>query len=92
MKVFLSGATGFLGRALTLALRGQGHEVLAWVRSPEGARAALGDQAELVPMAAGAEGERVLRAALERCDAIVNLAGEPILSRWTPARRSARSR
>jgi len=89
MKVFLSGATGFLGRALTLALRGQGHEVVAWVRSQEGARVALGDQAELVPMADGAAGERLLRSALGRCDAIVNLAGEPILSRWTGARRAA---
>ncbi len=86
MKVFLTGATGFLGRALTLALRRQGHEVRAWVRSPERARQALGDQAELVPMEAGDER---LPAALEGCDALVNLAGEPVLSRWTDARRRA---
>lgn len=85
MKVFLTGATGFLGRALTLALRRDGHTVLAWVRSPERARALLGDQAELVSMASGEVG---LRVALEGCDAVVNLAGEPVLSRWTAQRRA----
>lgn len=87
MKVFLSGATGFLGRSLARALREQGHEVVAWVRSVERARAALGERVELVPLAG--EGEGALRAALERCDALVNLAGEPVLSRWTAARRRA---
>jgi uncharacterized protein (TIGR01777 family) len=89
MKVFLTGATGFLGRALTLALRRDGHTVVAWVRSLEGARAALGDQAELVQAADGARGDADLAAALARCDAVVNLAGEPILARWTDARRAA---
>lgn len=85
MKVFLTGATGFLGRALTLALRREGHEVRAWVRSVERARAQLGDQAELVAMEAS---EASLRAALADCDAVVNLAGEPILSRWSEKRRA----
>ncbi len=85
MRVFLTGATGFLGRALTLALRREGHAVAAWVRSEERARALLGDQAELVPVAGD---QSVLRAALEGCDAIVNLAGEPVLSRWSARRRA----
>lgn len=86
MRVFLTGATGFLGRALTLALRRDGHGVVAWVRSEARARALLGDQAELVPMLPD---DAALKAALEGCDAVVNLAGEPILSRWNDARRQA---
>jgi len=86
MRVFLTGGTGFLGRALTLALRREGHEVVAWVRSEARARARLGDQAELLPLEAG---DAALAAALEGCDAVVHLAGEPVLSRWTSARRAA---
>jgi uncharacterized protein len=90
MKVFLTGATGFLGRALTLALRREGHTVVAWVRSVERARVLLGDQAELVAMGSDdASLDAGLRAALTGCDAVVNLAGEPVLARWTAARRAA---
>lgn len=84
MRIFLTGATGFLGRALVLALRGRGHQVVAWVRSPERARSLLGDQAEVVPAR-----RETLEADLEGCDAVVNLAGEPVLSRWTARRRAA---
>ena len=86
MRVFLSGATGFLGRALLLALRSGGHTVVAWVRDPARARALLGTEAELL---AFEPGDANLAPALARCDAVVNLAGEPILSRWTAARRAA---
>jgi uncharacterized protein (TIGR01777 family) len=86
MRVFLTGATGFLGRALGARLRREGHAVVAWVRAAGRARSVLGDGVELVDVAAGEAG---LRAALARCDAVVNLAGEPVLSRWTEQRRAA---
>ena len=86
MRVFLTGATGFLGRALVPRLRREGHDILAWVRSPSRARAGLGAGIELVEADGGESG---LRGALARCDAIVNLAGEPVLSRWTERRRVA---
>jgi len=86
MRIFLTGATGFLGRALLLALRREGHSVVAWVRSLPRARARIGDQAELLAIE---EGEEALRSALAGCDAVVHLAGEPILSRWTEARKRA---
>jgi len=35
MRVFVTGATGFIGRALTARLRADGHTVVAWVRSME---------------------------------------------------------
>jgi uncharacterized protein (TIGR01777 family) len=82
MRIFLTGATGFLGRALVLALRGRGHEVVAWVRSLERARSLLGDETERVLAR-----PETLSADLEGCDAVVHLAGEPVLSRWTSGRR-----
>jgi hypothetical protein len=86
MRVLLTGATGFLGRALSAELRRQGHEVLACVRDPARARALLGEQVELVGIHGG---EPALRAAAERCDSVVNLAGEPVLARWTDRHRAA---
>ena len=38
MRVFLAGATGVIGRALTPLLVGEGHEVTGMTRSPERAR------------------------------------------------------
>jgi hypothetical protein len=87
MRVFLTGATGFIGRALVPRLLRDGHHVVAWVRSDSSARSRLGAEVELVPMDGG---DRRVIAALERCDAVVNLAGEPLIgARWTTARRAA---
>ena len=85
MRIFLTGATGFIGRALVLRLRRDGHEIVAWVRSESG-RALLGAEVELVPVSAG---DVELTRALERSDAIVNLAGSPVIGRWTATTRRA---
>jgi uncharacterized protein len=85
MRVFLTGATGFLGSALVARLRGEGYTISAWVRSIERARSRLGADVELVPVAAGFD---AMTAAVSRSDAIINLAGEPLIGkRWTTARR-----
>ena len=50
------------------------------------ARSLVGAEVEMVHADAGLDG---LVAAIERCDAVVNLAGEPLLGgRWTAARRA----
>ena len=86
MRVFVTGATGFIGRALVPRLQRDGHAVVAWVRSPARARGLLGADVELVPADTAPDG---LVAAIERCDAVVNLAGEPLMGgRWTAARRT----
>lgn len=87
MRVLITGATGFIGRALVPLLRHEGHQLMVWVRSEERARSLLGAEVEIVAQSSGVS---ALRKALERSDAVVNLAGEPIMGgRWTDARRRA---
>lgn len=87
MRILIAGATGFIGRALIPLLHRHGHTVIAWVRSDTAARSMLGADVERVPADAGFD---ALVAAIERCGAVVNLAGEPVLGRrWTAARRAA---
>ena len=86
MRVFMTGATGFVGRALIPRLQRDGHAVVAWVRSRARAPGLLGAQVELVDADTAPDG---LVGAIERSDAVVNLAGERLMGgRWTAARRS----
>jgi uncharacterized protein (TIGR01777 family) len=86
MRVCVTGATGFIGRALIPVLRREGHTVVAWVRSGARARNLLGAEIEIVE---AGEGIEALSRVVARCDAVINLAGEPILGgRWTRARRA----
>lgn len=86
-RVLVTGATGFVGQALCLRLTRDGWRVLAWARSPERARARLGEDVEIVPVR---EGDAELRTALAGADAVVNLAGENLFGgRWTAARKRA---
>jgi uncharacterized protein (TIGR01777 family) len=85
MRVLVTGATGFIGRALVPVLQREGHAVVAWARSESRARARLGADIETVDAVSSLD---QLARTLEQCDAVVNLAGEPILGgRWTAARQ-----
>jgi len=87
MRVFMTGATGFIGRALIPLLQREKHTVVVWARSSTRARSLLGAGVDIVPAGGGVE---PLAAELGRCDAVVNLAGEPLLGgRWTARRRAA---
>lgn len=88
MHVFLTGATGLIGRSLARSLLDDGHAVTALTRDaaaaarslPAGARAVEGDPARPGPW----------QEALARADACVHLAGEPVAAgRWTAARKAA---
>jgi len=67
MRVCVTGATGFIGRALIPVLRREGHTVVAWVRSEARARSLLGAEVETADAGGGLEG---LIRVLERCDAM----------------------
>ena len=86
VRVFVTGATGFIGRALVPRLQRNGHSVVAWARSDTRAMASLGADVDVVSVAAGQD---ALVAALSDCEAVINLAGEPLLgARWTETRRA----
>jgi hypothetical protein len=83
MRVLVTGATGFVGRALVARLAEQGHEPIAWTRSLEPARALLGSKVEIVESSGGLF---ALETVVAGVDGVVNLAGETIGGvRWTPA-------
>jgi uncharacterized protein (TIGR01777 family) len=84
MRVFMTGATGMIGRDLALRLQCEGHEVIAWVRDVAAARQVLGAGPELLPVA---ESDARLAEVLSRADAVINLAGAPVAQRWTARHR-----
>lgn len=86
MEVLVSGGSGLIGTALRKVLGKDGHHPIQLTRSP-GKRS--GDAVGWDP----ASGE-IDAASIEGVDAVVHLAGEPLLGRWTEAkkRRIRRSR
>jgi nucleoside-diphosphate-sugar epimerase len=73
MRVFMTGATGFIGRHLCTRLVERGHHVIALVRSPQRARALLPSSVQTI------EGDMTLfaqaRPELPECDVVIHLAG-----------------
>jgi nucleoside-diphosphate-sugar epimerase len=72
VKVFLTGGSGYLGRATIDALIARGHEVQALARSDEAAAAVTRHGAE--PVAGALTDPEELRRAAARADAVIHLA------------------
>src|ERR1700712_3432554 len=70
MKVFLTGATGFIGGAVARKLIGDGHEVVALVRSPGKAGALRQDGCQLVEGDLSSTAK--IQAAAAGCDAAIH--------------------
>ena len=87
MKVLVTGATGFIGRALVAALRARGDEVRALARDPAKARGGLG-----VDAFAWDSKTTVPADAMRGVDAVVHLAGEGIADKRWSAKRKAELR
>jgi len=86
MKVLLVGGGGFLGARLVEALRGRNDEVVVTGRSEGRLRKRL--EGGITCVAWDPVAGLPPAAALAGVDAVVNLAGEPVASWWTKARKA----
>ncbi len=82
MRIFITGATGFIGIPLVKSLLAEGHQIIAFVRDVAKARAKL-------PQAVIFENSLNQHRTFDDFDAVINLAGEPIFDKpWTLARKA----
>ncbi len=85
MKILITGATGFIGWQVALYLREQGHDIVVLTRDLKTAPVRLPVACPLFVWQ-GADGPPP-REAFEGIDAVVHLAGENIINRWTSSRK-----
>ena len=77
MLLGITGASGFIGRRVIDIALGRGHEVAAFTRSPE--RGIPGCEMRAFSLATPPD--------LHGCDAVIHLAGEPVVGLWTAAKK-----
>src|ERR1043166_2982265 len=73
MKVFLTGATGFVGGNMLRRLLAEGHSVRALVRDPQ--KAGLADNAKTELVAGDVVASAGLDEGMQGCDAVIHLVG-----------------
>jgi hypothetical protein len=77
MNLGITGASGFIGRALIDHALRRGHEVIAFTRDPRRA----------IPGCEMREFSLHLPPDLRGCEAVIHLAGESVVGLWTPAKK-----
>ena len=81
MHILITGGTGLIGRQLCKALSAQGHAVTVLSRNPDSVPAKCGTNVKALASLAEWQPDRSF-------DAVINLAGEPIVdARWTEQRK-----
>jgi uncharacterized protein len=81
-SIVLTGATGLIGSALFRRLKACGNEVIIFARNPEKARQQLPDAKKYVRWEA-LESEGEWQKELDGVDAVIHLAGVPVVARWS---------
>jgi len=86
MKVFITGGTGFVGTQLTSRLVQDGHQVTILTRSLKGA---MGSLPEISYLEGDPTKKGPWQEAIKIHDAVINLAGASIFSKWTEEHKKA---
>lgn len=91
MKIAITGATGFVGSCLVKKLTASGQQILALSRNPQKAKLLFppGKFPNLEIVGCQITESGAWQQAISGCDAVVNLAGEPIAERWTAEYKKA---
>ena len=91
MKIAITGATGLVGSRLVEQLHQAGNQLLIFTRSPNKAQkvfpASTYSNLGIVQYTPQESGE--WQNSISGCDAVINLAGEPIAERWSPQQKQA---
>ncbi|MEM7592809.1 MAG: TIGR01777 family oxidoreductase [Cyanobacteria bacterium P01_A01_bin.83] len=91
MKIAVTGATGLVGSRLVAVLNQKGHQILVLTRNSTKAQkvfpASVYSNLEIVQYSPLESGN--WQQSISGCDAVVNLAGEPIAERWSPQQKEA---
>ena len=89
MKIAITGATGLVGSRLVEQLNTLGHQILVFTRNPSKAKTVFPTSTftnlEIVQYEPQESG--VWQQSVSGCDAVINLAGEPIAERWSPQQK-----
>jgi uncharacterized protein (TIGR01777 family) len=81
MRILITGGTGFIGRALCPVLSAEGHQLTVLSRRPDAVASRCGVGVTAMAALTDWRPDRVF-------DAVINLAGEPIIDRpWTARRQ-----
>ncbi|CAO5008121.1 Multidrug MFS transporter [Microcystis aeruginosa] len=85
MKIAITGATGFVGSRLVVKLYDRGDDILILTRNPDKTQRiypkSIYPKIEIIPYIATESGD--WQKEISGCDAVINLAGEPISERWS---------
>ncbi|VEP17051.1 conserved hypothetical protein [Hyella patelloides LEGE 07179] len=91
MKIAITGATGLVGTRLVSKLKENNHQIVVFTRNSAKAQKIFPasnfpnlEVVQYTPQESGAWQDRV-----SGCDAVINLAGEPISERWTAQHKKA---
>lgn len=88
MKIVVAGGTGFIGQALCRALSKRGDEVVALGRHAGATALAALEGVRVLAWTAAPGANEPWQAQVEGADALVNLAGEPVVGRrWTEGQK-----
>ena len=81
MKIFVTGATGFVGKEVLLLLSERGHSIVTLTRDAQKASISLPVVCKIVEGNPQQPGDWIQK--LEGVDAVLHLAGENVVGRWT---------